>query len=418
MSTSEIDRCRLCGNHNLAVVCDLGTMAFTGVFPKNDEEPVPEGPLELVRCHGDRNRVCGLVQLKHTFDPRVLFCGDYGYRSGLNESMRRHLQDLALKVQAIVTLNPSDVIVDIGSNDGTLLDCFAGQGYGLIGIDPAAGRLRSRYPQEAEVIPQFFSASHIEDTLGLRKAKVVTAIAMFYDLHDPVEFFEHVHAILHDDGIFVLELGYVPSMLENLAYDAVCHEHVAYYRMKQIKWLADRAGLNIIHAERNRTNGGSFRVILAKHAAPFTEETAVVREFLRKESEMGLDDPTPYETFRHRIHEHRNELARTVTGLRDDGQRIFGFGASTKGNVLLQFCGFTPEDIAYVAEINEDKWGRVCPGTGIPIISEEEAISRHPNVLLVLPWHFREAFVAKKDQTLREGSRFLFPLPTIDIIGR
>lgn len=418
MSALRAERCRLCGNEQLVAVCDLGTLAFTGIFPKKGEGQVPEGPLELVRCDGDRSRVCGLVQLKHSFDPHVLFCGDYGYRSGLNASMRLHLQGVASKVMDFLALKPGDVVIDIGSNDGTLLDFFSGRDYCLIGIDPAAGRLRSRYPREAEVIPEFFSGSRIKQALRSRKAKVVTAIAVFYDLDDPADFFEEVRAILRDDGIFVLEQSYLPLMLENLAYDTVCHEHAAYYRMKQIKWLADRTGLKIIHAECNRANGGSFRVILAKKNAPFTEDKEIVRKFLEKESEMALDGPAPYENFRNRIFEHRNALAGTVAGLRAEGLRVFGYGASTKGNVLLQFCGLTPEDVPYVAEINEDKWGRFCPGTGIPIISEEEALSKNPDVLLVLPWYFRDGFLAKEGRVLRQGGRFLFPLPNIDMVGQ
>ncbi|MEI7752522.1 MAG: class I SAM-dependent methyltransferase, partial [Candidatus Omnitrophota bacterium] len=249
------------------------------------------------------------------------------------------------------------------------------------------------------------------------KAKVVTAIAVFYDLDDPTNFFEEVRGILHEEGIFILEQSYLPLMLQNLAYDTVCHEHAAYYRMKQIKWLADRTGLKIIHAEKNWINGGSFQVVLAKKEAKFSEDREVVREFLMVEAEMSLDDLVPYQSFRKKIFDHRNALIRTLADLRAEGLRIFGYGASTKGNVLLQFCGLTSEDIPYVADINEDKWGRFCPGTLIPIISEEEAISKKPDVFLALPWHFKDEFLAKEGKILKRGGKFLFPLPKIALAG-
>jgi NDP-4-keto-2,6-dideoxyhexose 3-C-methyltransferase len=418
MIVAQIKKCRGCGNEELVPLCDLGTMAFTGVFPEKENSLVPEGPLELVKCHGDPDQVCGLVQLRHSFDPHVLFCGNYGYRSGLNGSMRAHLQGVASQVRNFVTLEAGDAVVDIGSNDGTLLDFFSGQGLRLIGIDPAAGKLRSRYPKEANVIPHFFSASRILRDLGSRKAKVVTAIAVFYDLDDPLDFLHDVRSILHNDGIFVLEQNYLPLMLENLAYDAICHEHMAYYGMKQLKWLTERAGLKIIHAGQDRINGGSSRLILAKKESVLVENKEAVREFLSKEAAMSLDALAPFEIFRKKIVDHRNALIQTLADLRAAGFRVFGYGASTKGNVLLQFCGLTSRDIPYVADINEDKWGRLCPGSRIPIISEEEAMNKKPDVFLVLPWHFRDGFLAKEERFLKCGGRFLFPLPKIDMVDR
>lgn len=418
MIVSRIEKCRICGNQELVTICDLGSMALTGVFPEKNNTSVPQGPLELVKCHGDPSRICGLVQLRHSFDRRVLFCGNYGYRSGLNDSMRSHLKGVASKVRDFLALDAGDIVVDVGSNDGTLLGFFSGQGCRLIGIDPAAEKLRSCYPEEAEVISDFFSESRIRKMLGLHKAKVVTAIAVFYDLDDPTNFFEEVRDILDENGIFVLEQAYLPLMLENLAYDTICHEHTAYYRMKQIQTLADRTGLKIIHADRNQVNGGSFRVILAKNESRFTEDKKGVLEFLKDEAALSLDSLAPYEDFQKRILVHRETLTRTVADLRADGLQIFGYGASTKGNVLLQFCGLSAEDIPYVADINEDKWGRVCPGTRIPIISEDEALRKNPDVFLVLPWHFREGFLSKEVRVLERGGKFLFPLPKIDIVSR
>ncbi|MFA5144906.1 MAG: class I SAM-dependent methyltransferase [Candidatus Omnitrophota bacterium] len=418
MTGSQIEKCRVCGNQNLIPVCDLGTMAFTGVFPKKDEQGVPEGPLELVKCHSDRNGACGLVQLRHSFDPRILFGESYGYRSGLNGSMRQHLQALAWKIRSFASLEAEDIILDIGSNDGTLLSFFSGEDLILFGVDPTASQFRRYYPEDARVIPALFSSSLIKKDLGAKKAKVITAIAVFYDFPAPVEFLKEAKEILSDDGICVLEQSYLPSVLDNCAYDMVCHEHAAYYRLKQIKWLADQAGLKIISCELNQVNGGSLCVVLAQKCSAFSEDSDTVKRLINQEEGMLLDALSPYATFRENILKHRQALCRAIDSLRAEGRRIFGYGASTKGNVLLQFCGLSPQEVPFVADINEDKWGRVCPGTRIPIISEEEAISKKPDVFFVLPWHFKESFLAKEERYLRQGGMFLFPLPRVDIIKK
>jgi len=416
MKVTRVERCRVCGNQNLISVCDLGIMAFTGVFPAKAEQRVPEGPLELVKCHGDRDRTCGLVQLRHSFDPRILYGESYGYRSGLNESMRAHLQNITRKIRRFLTLKTGDVILDIGSNDGTLLNFFSGENLVLLGVDPTARQFKRYYPGDAQVIPDLFSGMLVKKSLGQKKAKVITAIAVFYDLAQPMEFLAEVQEILSNDGICVLEQSYLPLVLDSNAYDTVCHEHLSYYRLKQIKWLADRVGLKIIACELNQINGGSFCVVLAQRNASFTEDSDVIEQLIGREEQMSLDSLSPYANFRENIFKHREALSRTIGALRAENRRIFGYGASTKGNVLLQFCGLTPEDIPFVGDINEDKWGRFCPGTRIPIIPEEEARMRKPDVFFVLPWHLKEGFLKKEKKYLQEGGMFLLPFPQIDII--
>jgi NDP-4-keto-2,6-dideoxyhexose 3-C-methyltransferase len=417
MIVTRIEKCRACGNPDLVPIGSLGTMAFSGIFPKKDDPLVPEGPLELVKCHGDPDQVCGLLQLKHSFDPRILFGKSYGYRSGLNGAMRKHLEDIAKKIRKFVSLKDEDIMVDVGSNDGTLLRFFSGEKLCLWGVDPTADQFKRYYPGEVRILPELFSGKIIKEHLGLKKAKVVTAIAVFYDLDAPAEFLEDVRDILSDDGVCVLEQSYLPLVLENLAYDTICHEHMVYYRLKQIRWLAGRAGLKIIHCEQNQVNGGSFCVVLAKKDSAFSEDSETIKRFIELENRLSLDTLSPFACFYENILKHREALRRTVGALRADHKRILGYGASTKGNVLLQFCGFTPEDIPFIADVNEDKRGRVCPGTKIPIISEEEARTKKPDVFFVLPWHFREAFLVREKKYLQDGGMFLFPLPTIDMVA-
>ena len=416
MIVTRVEKCRVCGNQNLISVCGLGVMAFTGVFPGKVDQSVPEGPLELVKCHGDQDRTCGLVQLRHSFDPRILFGESYGYRSGLNGSMRAHLQDITLKIRSFLTLTTGDVVLDIGSNDGTLLNLFSGENLVLLGVDPTARQFKRYYPGDAQVIPDLFSGMLVKKSLGTKKAKVITALAVFYDLAAPMEFLAEVQEILSNDGICVLEQSYLPQMIESSTYDTVCHEHQGYYSLKQIKWMTDRVGLKIIACELNRINGGSFCVVLAQRKASFPEDSDAIEQLIGREEQMSLDTLSVYVNFRENVFKHREALSSTIGALRAENRRIFGYGASTKGNVLLQFCGLTPEDIPFVGDINEDKWGRFCPGTRIPIISEEEARNRKPDVFLVLPWHFKEGFLEKEKKYLQEGGMFLFPLPQISIV--
>ena len=376
MIVNRIEKCRVCGNQNLISVCDLGVMALTGVFPGKDEQFVPEGPLELVKCHGGQNQACGPVQLRHSFDPRILFGESYGYRSGLNESMRAHLQNITQDIRRFLTLKRGDVVLDIGSNDGTLLNFFSGENLVLLGVDPTARQFQRYYSGDVQVIPDLFSGMLVKKKLGTKKAKVITAIAVLYDLAKPLEFLAEVQEILSNDGICVLEQSYLPLVLDNNAYDTVCHEHVSYYRLKQIKWLANRVGLKIIACELNRTNGGSFRVVLAQRNTSFTEDADALEQLIGQEEQMSLDSLSPYLNFRKNIFEHRDNLSRTIGALRVENR----------------------------------------PGTRIPIISEEEARIRRPDVFFVLPWHLKEGFLEKEKKYLQGGGMFLLPFPQIDII--
>ena len=411
--STEIKQCRACGNPLLESVCDLGTMAFSGVFPKTLTQIVPQGPLELVKCHGDSTNSCGLVQLRHCFDPQILFGESYGYRSGLNQSMREHLRNLARDIENYVELKKNDAVIDIGSNDGTLLNFFAGKDLNLLGIDPASGKFQQYYHKEITVIPEFFSAERIKGHLGSQKAKVITAVAVFYDFNNPLEFLKDIASILAQEGICLLEQSYWPTVLENNTYDTICHEHMAYYGLKQIQWLANQAGLKTIDGQLNSINGGSLRVVLAHKNSAFRQEKSQEEFLIKAEEKLELEALAPYQRFQENVFKHRQILRQTINDLRSQGLSVAGYGASTKGNVLLQFCGLTEKEIPFIAEINQDKWGCFCPGSGIPIIAQEEAKSRKPDVFLVLPWHFKNFILSKEKEYLKQGGSFLFPFPQI-----
>jgi len=413
----EIRQCCICGNPNLETVLDLGVQALTGVFPKSRDEPVGSGPLQLARCTGGAE-VCGLVQLRHSYDAAEMYGSNYGYRSSLNPSMVKHLGELVARMRTKVELKPDDVVLDIGSNDGTLLSFYQPGGPILLGMDPSAAKFRSYYRPDIQVITDFFSAARFQEAVPGRKAKIVTSIAMFYDLEDPQAFVREVEQILADDGVWHFEQSYLPSMIEANAYDTVCHEHLEYYALRQIDWMMKRAGLKIIDLYINDVNGGSFGVTVAKRGSRYPESGARLEQMLAAERKMGLETPAALLSFAKDVERHRTELKTMLSSLIRSGKRVFGYGASTKGNVLLQYCGLGPKDIPYIAEVNEDKFGSVTPGTHIPIISEAEARAMKPDVFLVMPWHFRRHIVARESEFLNQGGELLFPLPHPEIVKR
>jgi len=409
----QIDCCRICGNSYLVEVLDLGVQALTGVFPRSVTERVTSGPLKLVKCAGD-DAVCGLVQLQHTYELTELYSANYGYRSGLNVSMVEHLRSKVRRILDRVQLDPNALVIDIGSNDATTLKAYpTGVGI-LVGVDPTGDKFSAYYPPHIRLIPDFFSSARIRDIFGSRKAAVVTSFSMFYDLETPLDFMQEVCEVLSDDGLWVFEQSYMPTMLARNSYDTVCHEHLEYYALRQIRWMADRAGLKIVDVEFNDVNGGSFSVVAAKQRSVHVP-SAYVAETIRGETDLGLEQLTPYRDFARRVSDSRDALRAFIDGARRAGRSVAALGASTKGNVLLQYCGFTSVDITRIGEVNEDKFGRYTPGSLIPIVPESELLASKPDYLLVLPWHFRKFFEAN---VRLARHRLVFPLPVLEIVER
>lgn len=396
---------------------DLGVQALTGVFPRNREQPVGRGPLELVKCDGATTASCGLIQLRHAYSSSDLYGDNYGYRSSLNPAMVAHLGQTAAKLLESVTLGKDDLIVDIGSNDGTLLSRYQPAGATLVGIDPTAKKFRSFYRPDIEVIEDLYSADAIIDSFPGKRARIVTSIAMFYDLRDPMAFMSEVNRILDDEGLWYFEQSYLPLMLAANAYDTVCHEHLQYYALRQIKWMTDRSGFKIVDLATNAVNGGSFAVTVARQESKRVEATESIDRMLEDEDRAGTDRLDTYTRFRKQVEEHRTSLRALFDDWATTGKRAVGYGASTKGNVILQYCGLTPDQLPVIGDVNPDKFGSFTPGTLIPIVSESDAMRLQPDVLVVFPWHFREFIVRKEASFIRAGGSLLFPLPSIQLIG-
>lgn len=417
---TRIEACRICGNWHLETVFDLGMLALTGVFPRSldADRALTRGPLELVKCHSAGGaEACGLLQLRHSFSPPEMYGANYGYRSGLNRSMVEHLGAKVRRILERVSLAPGDVVLDIGSNDGTLLAAYPQGGARLIGMDPSGAKFRRYYRADAELVPDFFSAERFRAASGGRPAKIVTSIAMFYDLENPIDFARQVAGVLAADGLWVFEQSYMPTMLEKDSYDTICHEHVEYYGLAQIRWILERAGLKLLDVELNDVNGGSFSISAAPAASSHAPNLAAIDALAGREQALQLETLRPYQAFRERSMQHRDRLSAFLRDVRSQGKKIFGYGASTKGNVILQYCGLGPAELACIAEVNEDKFGAMTPGTHIPIVSEGEAKAMKPDYLLVLPWHFRRSIIEREQAYLRSGGKLVFPLPAIEVVG-
>ena len=411
-----IKSCRICGNTKLIEVVNLGNMALTGVFPKSSDEQVGSGPLALVKCHGNDDS-CGLLQLKHNYDLGSLYGKNYGYRSGLNKSMVTHLHSKVKKIISMVEPNFDDLIIDIGSNDSTLLQAYPENFTNLTGVDPTGVKFSSYYPSHIRLIPDFFSSKLISEKYGNKKAKIISSISMFYDLENPIDFVTDIYNVLDDNGIWVFEQSYMPEMIRMNSYDTICHEHLEYYSLYQIKFMCDKVGLKIIDVEFNDINGGSFSITVSKRDSKFEENKKLVDKILKDEKSEGFNSLELYEKFNRSIKLHKDEFLKFIRDAGTAGKKILGYGASTKGNVILQYCGITEKDIPCIAEVNEDKFGSFAPGTLIPIVSEKEAKEMHPDYLLVLPWHFKDFILSKEAEYIKKsGCRFVFPLPEIGVV--
>ena len=406
----KLDKCRICGNAELVEVLDLGDQALTGVFPQTRAQSVTRGPLRLVKCMGDD--VCGLLQLQHSYDLSEMYGLNYGYRSGLNRSMVEHLHGKVRKILPRVQLDADSLVIDIGSNDSTTLQAYPRVGQ-LVGIDPTGVKFGDYYPPHIKLIADFFSAERVREAFGTKKASVITSFSMFYDLEDPLAFMQDVFDSLHEEGIWVFEQSYMPTMLAMNSYDTVCHEHLEYYALKQIQWMARKVGFTIVEVEFNDVNGGSFSLVAAKTGSKQARDARPIDGILADEQRLGLDSLKPFQEFAARTSASRDALLEFIDSAIRSGRRVSALGASTKGNVVLQYCGLDEKRIDKVGEVNETKYGCFTPGSLIPIVPETELLATNPDLLLILPWHFRSFF--EKSARLK-GRSLLFPLPTLETI--
>ena len=400
----KISKCRSCKSINLKKTFSLGKQAFTGLFPKNKNEITPNGELSLIYCNN-----CSLLQLERSFDKKTLYGYNYGYMSSLNNAITYHLWKKANFLKKYNLIN-KDIIIDIGSNDGTFLSFFEKK-FCLIGVDPTIKKFKKDYRKDIIKVANFFSKETLTPIIN-KKAKLITSIAMFYDLEDPVKFAEDVYELLDDDGIWHLELSYMPLMIKNLSYDTICHEHLEYYSLKSIKYIFDKVGFSIIDLQVNNINGGSFSITLNKKKI----SNKTVDWFLNQEIKNNINHMSTFKKFFFQINKQKKYLKDLLENLADMKKKVYGYGASTKGNVILQFSGINEQLLPLIGEVNSFKFNKYTPGTKIKIVSEKLIKKKKPDYLLVLPWHFKDFIIKKEKKFLEAGGRLIFPLPQIEII--
>ena len=408
---SRIESCRICGSNQLAPILDLGEQALTGVFPTRQDYPLTSGPLRLIKCIGSDG--CGLVQLEHSYNLDELYGDNYGYRSGLNRHMVAHLRKHVSRILELVNLKSGDMVVDIGSNDATTLKSFPSKNILRVGIDPTGEKFRKFYTPEIALISDFFSDAAFRAVYPNARPKVVTSFAMFYDLERPMDFMQQIHDVLDDNGIWVFEQSYLGSMIETNSYDTICHEHLEYYALRQIQWMAERIGFRICDLEFNDINGGSFAITMCKRSAEYPVIDELVEQLILEEEKKGFQTLEMYEQFAEKVSESRRAILDFIADRKTSSESVCGLGASTKGNVILQYCGLTADDFDFIGEVNPDKYGCYTPGSHIPIRPEDELFKSMPEYVFVLPWHFRQFFL---NSSKFKQFRLVFPLPVLEII--
>ncbi len=409
--------CRVCGSSALTPVIDLGDQYLQGSFVKPGKELPPTRKIatRLVRCDPMKDeQACGLLQMEHTVPPEVLYSA-YWYRSGTNNTMRQHLKGIAQEAASLIGKSTARVL-DIGCNDGTLLSFYPPE-FQKFAIDPSD--VAQEVPGDVEVVQDIFPSDELVERLQGQKCDIVTSIAMFYDLENPIKFTQGIKSLLDSEGIWIFEMSYMPTMLRMTSYDTICHEHLEYYSLAVIEYILNQAGMRVFRVSENSINGGSLRCYATKadnFAYKKDEWAKSVKAMRQEEFDLELDTDKPYKNFQDRINVHKNELTSLLKRLKKEGSKIHIYGASTKGNTILQWCGIDNRIIDFAAERNPDKYGAYTLGTEIPIISEAESRALNPDYYFVLPWHFKEEFIEREQDMLKKGTGLIFPLPTIEVI--
>ena len=406
----KISKCRSCQSTGLVKCLDLGKQALTGVFPSSKTYKISLGNLCLVFC-----KKCTLLQLSENFDQNEMYGTNYGYKSSLNPTMVNHLKTKANKLQKMAYLLNGDVVVDIGSNDGTFLSFFKKK-YKLIGVDPTISKFKKDYKNHIIKIEDFFSEFTLSKHLINKKAKLITSISMFYDLENPLSFAKEVYNSLDKEGLWHLEQSYMPSMIKNISYDTICHEHLEYYSLKSIKYILDKANFKIVDIQLNKVNGGSFSLTVAKKNSKKFTKSKLINWLLKKEEVFKFDDVGTIKSFAKDVYKHKKLFRELILNLNKMGKKVIGYGASTKGNVILQFCEISNKMISHIVDVNPYKRNKYTPGSKIKIINEKDLKKIKFDYLVVLPWHFRDFVIDKEKNILKKGQKLIFPLPDIEII--
>ena len=405
----KIKNWRICANKKLSNLFSLGKLNFTGKFTKNLKTSIPKAEVTLVMCSK-----CKLVQLNQNFNPNYLYGKDYGYRTGINSTMTNHVKSIVTTLSNKLKFKKGDAVLDIASNDGTLLNFYNRNIY-TVGIDPLLNKFKSQYKSISAKVPDFFSHKSLINKKINKSFKAITALSMFYDLPNPNQFLLDIKKILTTDGIFILEQVDLLSIVKEQLFDTICHEHLEYYSSKIIIEIAKNNHLRVFDLKKNDINGGSITYYICHESAKFKTNLKQINNIVKEENRLKLEKIDTYKKLEKNIIKQKIKLISLIKKIIKNGKIIHGYGASTKGNVLLQYFKITNKFIKYIADRNPKKSGFYTPGTKIKIITEEKSRKIKPDYYLVLPWHFKKEILQREKRIMKSGTKLIFPLPKLEI---
>ena len=401
-----INKCRICSNNSVNEILKLEPQYIATTFvTDNENNPMAKIkiPLTLILC-----KKCGLVQLKETVKPDLLY-KNYFYRTAINDTMKRDLQDVVNYAVENVKTESNDIVVDIGANDCTMVSMYPDH-LKRFGIEPATNIDWSNVNESITIVNDYFSKDIVLKATNYKKAKIISATAMFYDFDDPNVVTKDIKDILHEDGVCVIQVSYLLDTIRDMNFYDVVHEHLEYYSLKSINYLMERNGLKVIDATTNFVNGGSLRVLVT-HEDSRRPKSKRYQEILDEEEKWNLEELDTYVQYEHKIKDIIKKSREFIVNEIENGGTVIGLGASTKGNVLLQICRIGKDLLPYISDRNKEKVGLRTLGTDIEIISEEKARKINPSAMLVIPWNFKEEILSREQNFIQNGGKMLFLMP-------
>ncbi|TSC59485.1 MAG: hypothetical protein Greene041662_461 [Candidatus Peregrinibacteria bacterium Greene0416_62] len=407
---TTITRCRVCGSPDISPLYSLGDL-YVSDFVEKPGQGI-KAPLTMVMCEN-----CTLVQLRDTAPQELLYARFYWYRSGVTDTMRKALRNITESIEKRMNLKAGDIVLDIGSNDGTMLRTYNIPGLIKVGVEPASNLATEGKVGLEYFINDFWTKENYDKVIS-KKAKVITAIGMFYDMEDPNQFIRDAALCLQDDGVFIAQLMCLKNMLDTNDVGNICHEHLEFYSLKSLEFLLEKNGLTLIDIEHNLVNGGSYRVYAGlKNGKPPTMPAGAAERIEKyRNEEHDMDSKKIHAEFFTRIEESKRQCVAFIKDAVAKGKRVWVYGASTKGNTILQYYGLDHSLIEAAAERSPEKWGKFTVGTGIPIVSEDEARKANPDYFLVLPYAFFDEFYKREEQWRKGGGQFIVPLPQFRVV--
>ena len=401
--TKKITKCRLCHNKKLTQIYNFGNHYVSNFVQKKNIKKGVKAPLNLVYCKN-----CQLLQLEHSAPQELMYKKFYWYRSGVTNTMKIALKDIFLNIKKMSIMKKGDTILDIGANDGTLLKYFKNEGFTTIGCEPAKNLTKELMRNSKFVINNFWDFKYLNNILKknkLKKPKVITAIGMFYDLEDPSKFISDAAKSLDDNGVFIAQLMCLDSMIKKNDLGNICHEHLEFYSYPSLKYLFEKNGLKIMKIEENEINGGSYRIFCKKN----------IKKSITYKENTSLKD---IKGFIKRVKKNKKACINFLKRSKIDKKKVFIYGASTKGNTLLQYYGINSNIITYASERSPEKWNKYTIGTGLKIISEDYARTLNPDYFFVMPYAFIKEFIKREKNWIKGGGKFILPYPNFKIINK